>query len=558
MFNNEYFYWREFFSQKENLKKITYLKKIYKDKRIILYSNGSFFDALVDSYRLKKILNIIGISDIRYEKHPQDIYKGYRCIKPSEINKTKCDLILITAPNPNLVKKYLKTTLGIKTKIEAFAIKDFNAWENSLLKFQSLVDYFINSKNILKTVKYSLFCTNNEIKTKTNYIKLIEKISQKEKIRVQFICEESAKWCYTSLYKELKKNEKFEVLPVVIYPIITKNRIEFNQGENIRFFKKINIEAIDGYDYKNSQNLDLKTFEPDIVFYQNAKYIQGNNHPLKTSEYALTIMNIEETCLFKQKNINNKILKTFYSSLWKLFINYKENKKFYETQLNLKNKDVINLMENPKFDNYLTTPESNTEENTNYKIIWAPHSSINNEGDCLSTFKNNYTYFLNLAKKHSNFHFIFKPDPELKNLCINTGFLNKTEFENYINEWKNLKNAKIELKGDYISNFKFSDLLITDSPSLITEYYPTLHPIIFLKRDNNLKLNKLGKILIKGVYVVKNNRDLEILIKKILIDKKDILLKTRKDTLNKIYKQQTNPISKRIEQLLKKELFLNY
>ena len=83
MFNNEYYYWKEFFSQKENQKKITYLKKKYKDKKIILYSNGIYFDALADSYKLKKILNIVGISDIKYENNFQDIYKGFRCIKPS-------------------------------------------------------------------------------------------------------------------------------------------------------------------------------------------------------------------------------------------------------------------------------------------------------------------------------------------------------------------------------------------------------------------------------------------------------------------------------------------
>lgn len=560
MFNNEYYYWKEFFSQKENQKKITYLKKKYKDKKIILYSNGIYFDALVDSYRLKKILNIVGISDIRYEDNKQDIYKGYCCIRPSDLKNIKFDLILVTSPNPESIKKYLKENLNIKSKIEAFDIKDFNIFENSFLKFELAYNYLIESKNLFKTAKYTLFCTNRELNTKTNYLKVLKKLKQKEKLRVLFICEENSKWGYQSLYEELKKDNRFEILPVVIYPIITKSRIEFNQGENISFFEKLGIKAVDGYDYKNSQCLDIKTFEPDLVFYQQPWYIQGNNHPYKVSEYALTMMIPYGFTTLNENSWGSDSVKRVYSSLWKFFSESKYHNKFYEKAANMRRKDILVATGTPKLDSYFLETNPKIEklwkgENAKYRIIWAPHHSINNEGLRMSTFQENYEYFLNFAKRYSQFSFILKPHPALRNMCIKSCLMNEKEYDNYIKEWQSLENANVYIGGNYFDIFKSSDILITDCSSFLAEYFPSRKPIIFLDRKDRAPFDKFGNKLKKGFYRVENYREIEPLIKTVLLEKKDTLKVLRAKIITKNFGEQKVIAASKIIQILNKELF---
>ncbi len=555
MFNNEYYYWKEFFSQKENQKKITYLKKKYKDKKIILYSNGIYFDALADSYKLKKILNIVGISDIKYENNFQDIYKGFRCIKPSDLKKCDFDIILITSPNPESVKKYLKEKLGIRKKTEAFDIISFNFLENSLSKFETTFRYLAESKNLYLTLKYFIFCTTREFKTKLNYLNVLKKLRKKEKLRALFICEESSKWCFSSLYKELEKDDRFEILPVVLYPIITKHRIEFNQGENISFFEKKGIKAIDGYDYKNSQCRDLKSFEPDLVFYQQPWYIQGNNHPYKVSEYALTMMAPYGFTTLNGKYWGSDSVKRVYSALWKFFSESKYHNGFYEKYAKMRFKDILAVTGAPKMDSYFLPSTDSCNKywkgkDTKFRIIWAPHHSINGEGLAMSTFQDNYKYFLNLAKTHPEYSFIFKPHPALKSMCIQTGFMKENEYNDYIKEWQNLENGTIHTAGDYIDIFRTSDILITDCSSFLAEYFPTKKPIIFLNRKDRAPFDSFGNKLQKGFYTIENYPETETVIKSVLGNGKDTLREVRAKIFAKNFCPQKITASKKILTIL--------
>ena len=74
-------------------KHIDKLAKKYKNKKILIYGSGTMANYILDKYDLTE-LNIIGISDIKYQSKDKD-FKGIKIIPFSEISTLKPSMILI-------------------------------------------------------------------------------------------------------------------------------------------------------------------------------------------------------------------------------------------------------------------------------------------------------------------------------------------------------------------------------------------------------------------------------------------------------------------------------
>ncbi len=83
------------------------LKK-YKNKKILLYGAGAFFRETVKKHDLSA-LNITGISDRCFETSNEKEFLGYRVVKPSEINNTDFDVILVSTFNTVSTIEHLET-----------------------------------------------------------------------------------------------------------------------------------------------------------------------------------------------------------------------------------------------------------------------------------------------------------------------------------------------------------------------------------------------------------------------------------------------------------------
>lgn len=107
-------------------KRINNLAKKYKDKKIILYGAGIFFDVIYENFDLSG-LNIIGISDRSFQN--ADLYKGFKTFKPEEIVEQNPDLLLIMTYRYNVIEKFFKEELlkGSKIKYEAIFV-DSVSW----------------------------------------------------------------------------------------------------------------------------------------------------------------------------------------------------------------------------------------------------------------------------------------------------------------------------------------------------------------------------------------------------------------------------------------------
>lgn len=534
--SSEYSYWFDFFKSKRFKKNLIKLKKKLKEKKVVFYCNGIYFDALTDVYNLSEYFDITGVSDIRYENENRIHYKNFRCIRPSELSDK--NIVIVSSPNPDFIKKYL-VEKGLSAEM---ILPLYKERKHVFSKAVCATEYFAQTKNLLKALKYYVFCTKEEIQTKTNYEKVLKKIKSKtaknEKIRILFVCEENQKWGYQFVYELLLKDNRFEVLPVVLYPIVTKNRVEFAQEKNIDFFKQQCVKAVDGYDYQSKANKDIEYYTPDIVFYQQPWYLQSANHPVHVSKYALTVMIPYGYTTLNEKSWGSDAVKRVYSNLWMFFSESPYHNKFYKKAAGMQNKDNLYATGTPKLDYYRVPVNTDFEKlwkGGSNRIIWAPHHSINNSGLCMSNFQEYYKFFLDFAKQNQQYSFVMKPHPALRSSCISSGFMAENEFDAYINEWNGLKNTCVYTEGNYFDIFKTSDILITDCSSFLAEYFPSGKPIILLDRDNRAPFDAFGEKLKAGFYNVKKPEQLSDLLNKILIENYDELKPLRQKILQEVF-----------------------
>ena len=103
-------------------KKLSKLIKSLKGKSVIIYGAGAFFELIKDTYNIDE-LNIIGISDIRFEENKeQEFLWGYKVYAPSEIVSAKPDYIIVATKYNIRIIAYLYNKFLQNTKIKIIPI----------------------------------------------------------------------------------------------------------------------------------------------------------------------------------------------------------------------------------------------------------------------------------------------------------------------------------------------------------------------------------------------------------------------------------------------------
>ena len=168
------------------------------------------------------------------------------------------------------------------------------------------------------------------------------------------------------------------------------------------------------------------------------------------------------------------------------------------------------------------------------KIIWAPHWSIKG-GVEFSTFQWNYQFMYEYAKAHPEISWVVKPHPNLVFNAVLTGlFPSEEAFDEYLNGWNELPNAKVVIGGYYYDLFMTSDAMILDSGSFITEYQYTHKPMLYLTRDTQ-QFSPLVDELMKVLYRVDGHDTdgIKKFIEDVVIGQNDFMSKARRKFFDK-------------------------
>jgi len=147
-------------------------------------------------------------------------------------------------------------------------------------------------------------------------------------------------------------------------------------------------------------------------------------------------------------------------------------------------------------------------------------------------------------------NWVFKPHPRLKLQVIKDGIMTENEINRYYDEWGKI--GMVYDHGDYFDIFKNSDALITDCSSFLSEYLPTMMPVIHLISKNMVAPNPISKVTSSHYYKARDLKELEFYLNDVIINKNDPLKERRINDIS-ILTSDGNSASSRIVNHLKKE-----
>ncbi len=380
----------------------------------------------------------------------------------------------------------------------------------------------------------------------------IEVIKNKSKIKIAFLSPLSSTWSCDSLFKKLALNDSFDTYIIVVPFEYGNDRriIDDEYRSTCDFFDKKKYKYIKSYHLENKKYL---TYEeagaPDVIFHLTPHTV---HIPLnfRIDSIHLDVLNVYIPYGYMivneyERQFNQKSHHLF----WKIFCETPLHKKMAKEHSKIEDINVecsgyvkmdqfLDDSKTKMIDQIWKIHKMNSNPDEIIKVIWAPHHSIFEESSSFGTFHKNFMFFYELAKSRPEISWIVKPHSLLKNHSIYTGvFKNNEEYEDYINKWDELPNARTIQDGNYIDIFKTSDAMILDSVSFLAEYLFTQKPCLFLTSSYNT-FNDFGMTIKESHYQTDGNNfdEIENFIDKVLVEKNDSM----KEVRGKIYNKYLN------------------
>lgn len=365
-------------------------------------------------------------------------------------------------------------------------------------KFTQTIPYRIynNLKRRGQIFFYNRFCLP----------KLLKKVSKKKVLNVAFEAWNISMWKYHSLYEAMKKDSRFN--PVVVLTPTPRKEDDIRQRhlsemQNLFSARNYNIYPKVVWDSLSYENLKD---DFDLIFYCQPYRQMKLSKTVRThlwgySEYGYSTNTNSRWC----ENTMMKNITFMYCADSKLAID--DAKRI--TIAKGKNRTYTGYL----FGDELLRPiETETftwkqQKSECYKIIWAPHFSIDPSHVLkLSHFLEICDGMVELAKKYSGkVQFVFKPHPFLYNQLCQTDGWGRARADDYYNLWKNLENCQFE-DGLYTHLFHSADAIIHDCASFTVDWLFTGKPGFYVSNKDKIEdfneiANEAYNCYYKGVTI---------------------------------------------------------
>lgn len=316
-----------------------------------------------------------------------------------------------------------------------------------------------------------------------------------KKINIVWLVNEKFTNNFSSFYKICKEKKSIINLKVIAVPHLGT----ISSKEISEYLTNNGIENIDCYDEKNNKYFDIKQLKPDYVFYTTPYNIYipeeyRSNVVNKYSKvccvsYGARIIKLQG--LYKEMGNNS-----FIDDSYKIFVESK-----YTMTSNKSKYAIIGYL---KLDNYTCIKDTDRT-----KIIWKPRWTLE-QGD--SIFFDYFDTLYNYFNLHENIYFSIYFHPLFYNKVLEKGY--KEKYNECIKKINLMKNYIKCSDDEFLSDVLESDILIADHSSTIVEFFTTGKPIIYCQ--TKVKLNRLGKKIVKCSYQVKNEKELIKMLDRLL------------------------------------------
>lgn len=370
----------------------------------------------------------------------------------------------------------------------------------------------------------------NRILCKENVdLRIKIKVIKNEKINVVFVCHRPTVWgALKSVYEELKNDNNFNVY---IVAIPNKKEIpgqwlyhEIYESEGAEEFWK-EYGCINGYDYETKEWFDLKRLNPDYVFFQQPYNI--TRCPAYKSSVVSTYAKICYVTYFVFTDAITGSTVTdscypvdFLQDVSYVFAQTKREEKYLRKRMAEYNIVGLNIVLTgyPKYDELnkakkqISSIWNYEEHDGHFRVIWTPRWNTS-EGNC--HFFKYKDLIMSYCSKNDDIDFVFRPHPQSWSEWETTGEFTKKQREEFCNKYRKSHNMNIDNNKEYFSMFNQSDCLISDTSSMVLEYFVTGKPIIYCYSEGSIDNFARSKGIGRGLYFVEDWDELELILQKL-------------------------------------------
>lgn len=431
-----------------------------------------------------------------------------------------------------------------------------------------IINFFDSNMEPYSSEVENLFATVSELKKENFELRFKVKKLLSEKVNVVFVCWRPSVWAsLKTVYESMKADDLFNVKIVVIPNKKQLNKLGFNHdcyesegGENYW----IGDDVIHGYNYETKEWLDLRTLKADYICFQRPYNVERPDC-LKSSVVS-NYAKLFYVAYFAYFNCNEDDFINydctplgFMKDLSFYFTQNEDDQKFMTKRMEeCKNTNVELVMTGfPRFDDINKTYDINktiwkNKSENRFRIIWTPRWCTNENNCHFFDYKNK---LVDYCKNEDNIDFIFRPHPQAFINWEATGELPKNEADLYKSIYDESANMCIDYQKDYLSTFYTSDCLITDTSSMVAEYFLTGKPIIYCYKQGSLNSFAKHKGYTDGFYWVENWEQLESVLNKLKTGN-DPLKEKRKELMKTAFYMPDEKSGFLIKEAIKKD-FLN-
>ena len=371
-----------------------------------------------------------------------------------------------------------------------------------------------------------------------------------EKIKVVFVCWRPAVWgSLKTVYEAMKKDNDFDVQIVTIPNKKQLPKLGFHheiyESEGAEEFWK-GEDVVSGYNYETGEWLDLRLLKADYICFQQPYNIcrTGAEKSHIVSKYAklfyvayFTFFNCNESNFINYECTPPDFMKdlSFY------FTQNNDDQVFMQNRM----REIGNLRAQvvktgfPRFDNLHVNYDINTtawnikSSHEYFRLIWTPRWCTDENNCHFFDYKDKLLQYCSTNEK---IDFVFRPHPQAFLNWASTGELSEIEAKKYRERYEKSNNMCIDTSSDFLPTFYTADCLITDTSSVVPEFFLTGKPVIYCYKKGSKNSFARNKGYTNGFYWVESWSEL-----------KDIL-----DML----RSGTDPLFDKRQQLIKRDFYL--
>lgn len=359
-----------------------------------------------------------------------------------------------------------------------------------------------------------------------------------DKIRVVYICQYLPAWNkVNSVYRLMREDDRFEVLLLCVPDDFKDGKwLGQAQGEN------------DSYDYCMSHGyteavnawqdgvwFDLKGYRPDYVFHPRP-YNAFMPKPYRTkvvSRYA-RICNIMYGYTLSEQMLKLVLNRDFYRHVYYYLA---ETQSAMDGFVSLfprsyaKGYRKCKVLGMPSLQDILDAKgkESPAWEfsRQSFRVMWTPRwTSDKKLGG--TNFLAYYKGLLQYTKEHTDIDFLFRPHPLALDNFVQQGEMTQEEVDEFRRTCRQQGNLSLDSQKTYEASMWGTDVLVTDTSSIVPEYFLTGKPLIFCLSNMELKWNSFAEKMVSGCYVARSLPEVFAYVEQIKNGKDDMKQKREK------------------------------